>query len=154
MKKILCGLLALSPLGVLAQADKPAPHKAASAIEIDVSKLARARRAAPGRDPFGPRSFAPPAPAAAPAAKAGPRMARAAPQKPSAPPLPFTYLGKVTQGKRTETYVLRGEELISVAPGQDIDLQYRVDAVSDTAIRFTYLPLKAPQTLEVPEAGA
>lgn len=158
MRKTLC-LRGLALLGLilgatpvaLAQLDKP--HKpGASAAEIDFSKLARGRRAAPQRDPFGPRSFAPPAAPAAP--KASRKVASAAPEKPSAPPLPFTYLGKVTQGKRTETYVLRGEELISIAPGQNIDAHYRVEAVTETAIRFTYLPLKTPQTLEVPEAGA
>lgn len=127
---------------------RPAPTRvgAAASPEIDLAKLDRAAPAAPGADPFAPKSFAPPpAPAAA--------HASAAPQPPSAPPLPFIYAGKVTQDGRTEVYITRNDELISIAPGENIDAQYRVDAISASSIRFTYLPLKTVQSLELGEAG-
>jgi hypothetical protein len=123
-------------------AARPA-RAAAPALDIDLGSLERATLAAPGNDPFAPRSFAPPPVAQAPAA----------PQAPSAPPLPFVYIGKVTQDGKTEFYVTRDDDLISIAAGQKIDAEYRVDAITDSSIRFTYLPLKTPQSLELPEAG-
>ncbi|MFL6566294.1 MAG: hypothetical protein ACJ8G5_15270 [Burkholderiales bacterium] len=116
--------------------------------DIDLARLERTAPAAAGNDPFAPKSFAPPPAPAAPAARAS-----APPQPPSAPPLPFVYAGKVTQDGRTEVYVTRDDNLISVAPGESIDGEYRVDAVSASSIRFTYLPLKTVQSLELGEAG-
>ena len=148
---LIAALAVITAAGVVAGGEKPQPPmvaaqpqgRAAAAPEIDLARLARADAPAPGTDPFAPRSFAP-------APKAQPASGRAAP---SAPPLPFTYIGKLTQDGRTEVFVLRGEELISIAAGQKIDAQYRVDAISDARIAFTYLPLKSRQTLELPEAG-
>ena len=118
-------------------------EKAPSTPEIDLAKLERREGAAPGNDPFAPRSFAP-----------APQQEAAAPQAPKgAPPLPFAYAGKLTQDGRTEIFVVRGEELISIAAGQKIDAQYRVDSITESKIRFTYLPLKTRQVLDREEAG-
>lgn len=120
----------------------PAPAaKAAAAPAIDLARLQRAEAPAPQADPFAPRSFAPPPV----------RQAAAPREAPSAPALPFTYAGRLTQEGRTEVFVLRGEELISIAPGQSIDAEYRVDAISETRIAFTYLPLKTRQSIEIAE---
>ena len=104
---------------------------------IDLDKLRRNEASTPQADPFALKNFAPQAPAA-----------NAAPAKPSAPPLPFRYFGKVTEGGKTETYVMQGDELISIAPGQKIG-DYRVDKVGNASIAFTYLPLKTKQTLDL-----
>ena len=134
------------PVPELVQAaTRPNRPGAAASPEIDVAKLERAALAAPGNDPFAPKSFAPPPPA--PVAHAS-----APPQPPSAPPLPFVYAGKVTQDGKTEVYVTRDDNLISIAPGEKIDGEYRVDAVTESSIRFTYLPLRTVQSLEL-EAG-
>lgn len=115
--------------------------KAAAAPDLDLAKLTRAEAAAPQGDPFAPRSFAPP-----------PRQAAAAPQqRPSAPPLPFAYAGKLVQDGTTELFVKRGNELVSIAAGQNIDAEYRVDAISESSIRFTYLPLNERQSLQLDE---
>jgi hypothetical protein len=141
--------------GMVAGREKPAielvearsAHRetAAAAPEIDLAKLKRGQAEAPHGDPFAPRSFAPPVQRAAAAA--------AAPEAPSAPPLPFSYLGRITQDGKTEVFVLRGEDLIGIAAGRKIDDQYRVDAISESSISFTYLPLKMQQSLELGEAG-
>ena len=135
-----------SPEVVEAAATRPARAAAVSTTEIDLTKLERSALATPGNDPFAPKSFAPPP---------APRVAHAsaAPEPPSAPPLPFVYAGKVTQDGRTEVYVTRNDELISIAPGENIDAQYRVDAISASSIRFTYLPLKTVQSLELETGG-
>jgi hypothetical protein len=113
--------------------------KAAAAPAIDLAKLRRGEADAPQNDPFAPRNFAPARQEAAAAAPQGPK---------GAPPLPFTYVGWLTQDGKTEVFVARGDELISIAAGQKIDAQYRVDSISDSRIGFTYLPLKTRQSLE------
>jgi hypothetical protein len=109
------------------------------AEDIDLSRLERPAAEAPHNDPFARRSFAPPAP----------QLAAAEPSRPVAPPLPFRYMGRLTEHGKTEVFLLRGEEILSIAPGQKIDAQYRVDAVSASAIQITYLPLKTRQSLEL-----
>ena len=130
---------------------RPARAKnTAAAPEIDLDKLKRIAAAdAPQNDPFAPRSFAP-----APRARAG-ASAAAAPAPRTAPRLPFTYAGWVSQDGKTEVYVQRGEELISIAAGQKIEPDYRVDSITDSSIGFTYLPMKTHQALArvEPEGG-
>jgi len=104
---------------------------------INLEKLRRHEASTPQSDPFAQKNFAPQAP-----------VVHAAPAKPSAPPLPFKYFGKLTEGGKTETYVMQGDELISIAPGQKIG-DYRVDKISEASIAFTYLPLKTKQSLEL-----
>jgi hypothetical protein len=127
------------------QARTPAASAPAGA-DLDLAKLGRREASTPQADQFAPRSFAPPQVAQAPA----PEAAAAAP---GAPPLPFVYIGRVTQGGRTDVYVMRGEELIEVAAGRKIDDEYRVEAISEASISFTYLPLRMRQSLELAEAG-
>ena len=155
---LVAGLALTAAIGVVAGREKPtlervepAPartHAAAvTSPDIDLEKLTRGPSGSSGKDPFAPRSFAPPAPV---------RRAAAAPveaEPPSAPTLPFAYAGKLVQDGRTEVFVLRGEELISITPGQKIDAEYRVDAISESQIAFTYLPLKTRQSLELEESG-
>jgi hypothetical protein len=141
--------------GVVAGREKPALEivetkspriEQTAAVDIDLDKLNRADAVAPRNDPFAPRSFAPP-PVRQAAASA------AAPAAPTAPPLPFVYLGRVTANGKTDVYVVRGDELIDIMAGRQIDDEYRVDAISESSISFTYLPLKMRQSLELPEAG-
>lgn len=123
---------------------KPAPAVQASAPDdLDLGRLAPSRSSAPQGDPFAPRSFAPP-PAPRAEAQAAPR---------SAPPVPFRYVGKLVANGKTEIFLMRGEELISIAAGQDIDGEYRVDAITEERIALTYLPLKARQSIELAEAN-
>lgn len=106
---------------------------------IDLEKLRRSEAAMPQNDPFAQKDFNP--------EKRAP-VANAAPAKPTAPPLPFKYFGRLTEKGKTEVYVMRGDELLAVAAGQSIG-EYRVDKVSEGSIAFTYLPLKTQQTLEL-----
>ena len=58
------------------------------------------------------------------------------------------------QDGKTEIFIARGDELISIAVGQKIDAQYRVDSITDERIAFTYLPMKKHQSLErIEESG-
>jgi hypothetical protein len=133
--------------GVVAGRERPAlelvqeraPRAAAAvAVEdgIDLEKLNRGESSLPQTDPF--KNFA----------EERAPVKVSAPEKPVAPPLPFQYFGRLTEGAKTEVFVMRGDELISIAAGQKLG-EYRVDQVSEATIAFTYLPLKTRQTLEL-----
>ena len=109
---------------------------------IDLGKLRRGEAKLPQNDPFA-RSFGQPEkkPAHAP-------TKAAAADKPAVPPLPFQYFGRLTENGKTEVYVMRGEELITLVPGQNIG-DYRVEQIAAASISFTYLPLKMKQTLDL-----
>jgi hypothetical protein len=110
-----------------------------SLADIDLDKLARAEGSLPQADPFAQRSFG-----------AQPKQAAAAESRPAVPPLPFQYIGKVIENGRQEVYVMRGDEVLTLARGQKIGNEYRVDKITGTSITFTYLPLKTRQTLDLP----
>ena len=134
--------------GVVAGRERPTLEltetRTAAAVQTDgginLEKLERRESAAlPQSDPFARPAEAEARPAAAPPTRA---------EKPSAPPLPFRYFGKLTEKGKTEVYVMRGDELLTVAAGQSIG-EYRVDSVTEASIAFTYLPLKTKQTMEL-----
>jgi len=145
----------IAAAGLVAGRERPAPQVvepsaaraegAAAGADIDLAKLQRGAAEAPQNDPFAPRSFTPRASAAAGTAPAP------APAK-TAPPLPFTYAGWLTQDGHGEVFVARGDELISIQAGQNIEPDYRVDSITDSSIGFTYLPMKTRQVLERAEA--
>jgi len=131
--------------GVVAGRERPSmeiiQEKAKPAADdgIDLGKLRRGEATLPQTDPFA-RSFGQPEkPASTKAAGV---------EKPVAPPLPFQYFGRLTENGKTEVYVMRGDELITLAPGQKIG-DYRVEQIADASISFTYLPLKMKQTLDL-----
>lgn len=82
-----------------------------------------------------PASMPAPTPVAAPA--------------PVAPPFPYAYLGKLDDSQRLRVFLVRGERTYTVAEGDLIDGTYRVEAIGDTQMRLTYLPLNHVQTLAV-----
>lgn len=130
--------------GVVAGRERPSAElvleraKPAQDDGIDLARLQRSEAAVPQSDPFA-RNFGPSKPAQAVAAAA---------EKPAAPPLPFRYFGRLTENGKTEVFVMRGEDLLTLAPGQTIG-EYRVDQIADASIRFTYLPMKMQQTLDL-----
>lgn len=142
---VVMGRESSQPPTVIAHAARStAPAVPADAFsEIDLERLKRTRNAAGGADLFAPRS---PAPVAVPEAVS----AEPAPPPPSAPPLPFTYLGKLVDGDKTEVFIARGDEHYSAEQGRTIDGQYRIEKVTANAVTFVYLPLGIRQRLPVP----
>lgn len=126
-----------------AQTEATAPNAAG----LDLGKLQRAPSARPSGDPFGIR--AKPAPAARELPPSAPIEAAAAVPPPSqqAPPLPFTYLGRLSEDRDTTVFLAQGERNFVVKPGDVIDNHYRVEEVTDNAVSLTYLPLNLKQTL-------
>ena len=103
----------------------------AFALALAFSSGARAQEA------YAPITFAP-----------APQMAAPA----SAPPLPFRYVGRLVHNGRAELLLMRGAVLHSIAEGDEIDGEYRVERISGAAIQFTYLPARIVQTLDLTAA--
>lgn len=73
------------------------------------------------------------------------------PPPPRAPPLPYSYMGRWQEAGDTTYYLSRGTLPVSVRPGQVLDGVWRLDAVSDGALAFTYLPLNQTLSLRTGE---
>ncbi len=105
-----------------------------------LERLERRKFSAQAGDIFSRKSWVPPPPPMKP-------------PPPSAPPLLFKYLGKMTEGDETRVFLALAERNYVVKAGENIDNQYRVDAVTDHTITFTYLPLGAKQLLSTAGGG-
>jgi hypothetical protein len=108
-----------------------------SAPDLDLANLKRVRTDQAIADLFA----APPAPAPAQEAAGQPAP------RPSAPPLPFQFVARITDDGNTTVYVMLGEDHYSAKAGLVIDRNYRVEKVTETAVTFTYLPLGIRQVL-------
>ncbi len=89
-------------------------------------------------DPFKPVSFLPPPPKVVEAAPPPP----APPPKPSAPPFPYRYMGRMlgVDGKLV-TYLTRGDVIVPIQLHQMLDGDYRVDVLNDNELVIHYVPL-------------
>jgi len=64
-----------------------------------------------------------------------------------APPIPFTYLGKIEEDGKIEYFVLHQNKLFNLKVGQLVQGQWRLDSEDAKHLNWTFLPLKLPQTL-------
>jgi hypothetical protein len=60
--------------------------------------------------------------------------------------LPYTYLGKYSEGTVQLVILARGNRVITAAQGEVLDNQYRIDKIEPN-VQLMYLPLGIPQTL-------
>lgn len=133
----------------------PLAHRAAppAAVgSIDLTLLTRRKPSPANRDLFAKRSFYVPPPAPPPP----PEPVAAAPPPPppvpppTAPPLPFTYMGKMTDDPTRPLYFLvKNGTLYHVKVGDVIEGTYRIDSVAGVSLRIIYLPLDMPQLLRM-----
>lgn len=93
--------------------------------------------------PFGSRNWTPPPPPAPPSAPPPP------PPPPTAPPLPFTFIGKSVGEGVIEVYLARGDRTFTARADTVIDGTYRVDAIAPPVLTLTYLPLNQVQQLNI-----
>ena len=127
--------------------------QAPAAIEqpaLDLKKLQRSPVLDPEGDPFGPRSFRP-APPKAKALSAAAAAQSAAPPPPQAPPLPFAYIGRLSEDRDTTVFLALGDRNLVVKPGDTIDNTYKLEEISDSAVVLMYLPLGQRQALPIGE---
>lgn len=135
-------------------AQPPSPRSSepqAALPDLELEKLVRQRSGQNVQDLFESSSWTlpqalalPPPPTVAPPPPPPPPPTAAV-----APPLPFTYLGRMVKSERTLAYLLRGEEMLLVEAGRTFG-DYRVEGITDAAVHFLYLPLGEKQTLRFP----
>ena len=70
----------------------------------------------------------------------------------TAPPLPFTYLGRYGDTPERIIVLSRGDRVYTVAVGDVIDNTYRVEKFTKGMVNLTYLPLSIEQHLPTGEA--
>jgi hypothetical protein len=117
---------------------------------LDLQKLQRAPALDPDGDPFGPRSFRPAPPKVkAPTMQAVLEAPPLPSPPPQAPPLPFIFMGRLSEARDTTVFLTMGDRNLIVKPGDTIDNTYKVEEVSDTAVVLTYLPMNLRQTLPI-----
>lgn len=91
---------------------------------------------------FNSQSWTPPPPPPPPAPP--PPMAA-----PSAPPLPFVFLGKKVEDGKWEVYLARGDQPYVARVKTIIEGTYRIDSITSTVLSMTYLPLQQVQTINI-----
>lgn len=73
------------------------------------------------------------------------------PPKPSAPPLPFQYLGKLNEAGDIRVFLNHQGKHLIVRAGDVINGTYSVDEIGGSRMSFLYLPLKETQILAIGE---
>lgn len=72
---------------------------------------------------------------------------------PSAPPLPFTFIGLIVgneiSGGKTVAFLNQGNRAITVSEGDAIGVNYKVEAILENRIDFLYVPLGTRQSLTI-----
>lgn len=73
------------------------------------------------------------------------------PLRPTAPSLPFTFVGLLEKGSvRPQAFLAKGDALLVVGAGDTIDNNtYRIETLSTQKIVITYLPMNIQQTLNI-----
>lgn len=74
------------------------------------------------------------------------------PPKPTAPPMPFSYLGRY-QDAALVIMLVKGDRVYTVSEGDVIENTYRVERVSAGMVEMTYLPLNIRQTISTGAAS-
>ncbi|QAY92866.1 hypothetical protein [Pseudomonas sp. ACM7] len=70
-------------------------------------------------------------------------------QVPTAPPMPFQFIGKLNDRSDLQVFLQSGEKIYVVRKGDVIDDTWRIEGISDMELSFVYLPLHLSQTLSV-----
>lgn len=71
------------------------------------------------------------------------------PPVPAVPPLPFIYLGKMTDGMIVTIFVSQNDRNLALKGGEIIDGLYQVKSIDPQRVVFEYIPLKLEQILLV-----
>jgi hypothetical protein len=69
------------------------------------------------------------------------------PLPPSAPQLPFTFIGRMIDGNNVTLYLSKNNQQYSARLSDVLDDTYRVDKITDKRAVLTYLPLNIQQEL-------
>jgi hypothetical protein len=152
---VLCGWTAwrdytgvsLPASGSAPRGERRTPIAAAPGVAVASSKAGNLLERDPlvisETDLFRYVSFQPPAPNALPPQPPPP-------PKPSTPAFPYQYFGRIVDvDGRTVTYLARGNSLVPIQSKQLLDGVFRIDAVTETQIVVTYVPLEEKISIAV-----
>ena len=89
---------------------------------------------------FGRQDWTPPPP---------PPPKPAPPPPPTAPPLPFTVIGKSLEDGKWEVYLASGQSTHIAHEGAVLDGAWRIDRIAPPLMTLTYLPLNQVQQLNI-----
>ncbi|WP_166366529.1 hypothetical protein [Pseudomonas akapageensis] len=119
---------------------------AAQAKSADVSSIE------PGANLFAAQSWKPAPVLATVTAEQAAAAAAMQVVAPTAPPLPFQFIGRLDDHNDVQVFLQNGEKLYVVRNGDMIDDTYRIVGISATEMNMVYLPLHQSQTLSVGSA--
>jgi len=92
---------------------------------------------------FPQRDWTPPPPPPPPAPPPPPLA------PPQAPPLPFSFFGKIIEGKQWTVFLAQQDRIHAVVVGDMIGHEYKVESITPPMMTLTYLPLKQTQSLPI-----
>jgi len=117
------------------------PDTAGEDVPLDLERLTRREWAGTDIDAFRAKSWYVPPPPPPPEP----------PMEPTAPPLPFQYMGKTEEadGEKTVVYLVAGNAFHAVSPGEEFAGSYRLERVEHAALVIHYLPLSINQNLPI-----
>jgi hypothetical protein len=75
------------------------------------------------------------------------------PPKPTAPPMPFTYLGLYEDTPPVVVMLVKGDRVYTVSEGDVIENTYRVEHVAAGVVELIYLPLNIKQSISTGNAS-
>lgn len=73
-------------------------------------------------------------------------------QVPTAPPMPFQFIGRLDDRTDLQVFLQNGEKIYVVRKGDVIDETWKIERISDMELSLVYLPLHLSQTLSVGSA--
>lgn len=73
-------------------------------------------------------------------------------QAPTAPPMPFQFIGRMDDRTDLQVFLQSGEKIYVVRKGDVIDETWKIEGISDMELSLVYLPLHLSQTLSVGSA--
>lgn len=66
---------------------------------------------------------------------------------PTAPPVPYGFVGKMVENGQTKGFIQQGEVVLAVKQGDILDAQYKVMSIENDSVNVMYLPLNTPQSI-------
>jgi len=105
-------------------------------------------------DPFEKRGWAEP-PVPTPVAAPVPAERTVAPvvvEPPGPPPLPYRYVGKLSDESGAVIYLARGEVAFVARVGEILEGDYKVSALQARSVEFEHISTGAKQSLPIPDA--
>lgn len=111
-------------------------------IGLKMGDLSRAAREDEAGDLFAAKSWYVPPPPPKP-------VPPPPPPPPSAPPLPFSFLGKMVDDGHMTVYLSKDGRNYVVKAGETIDGMYQVEEIGPRMMTLVYLPLNIKQTLMI-----